>query len=188
MAIVHIDWSMVSALGTWAGSLATFLAVVVSLRHARSSFIPRLYAVLEYKEGVHKVDGGVFSNLLTTFVIENRGVATAKMNDLIIRDNRTWRVSTIPMSMLAGFELGQTVPLDSGSRFQAKFLPVTSLVRIEDVGRLGRIREIVLGPCSIWISTPLGKSYRVKMSKCTKQQISSFILHQHDASRSAGDI
>ena len=183
MTDVHtINWDMVSAIGTWAGSIATFLAIVVSLRQARGSFVPRLYAVLEYEARTREVDGGVFSNLLTTFIIDNRGVATAKMSDLIIRDNRTWNVSTISMSKLAGFDSECTVSLESGSRFQAKFLPVSCLVGPGEIGRFGKLRVRLLGPCSMWVSTPLGKSYRVKLSMHTKRQISNFIRHQYENS------
>ena len=177
-----ISWDMVSAIGTWAGSIATFLAIVVSLRQARGSFVPRLYAVLEYEARTREVDGGVFSNLLTTFIIDNKGVATAKMSDLIIRDNRTWNVSTISMSKLAGFDSECTVSLESGSRFQAKFLPVSCLVGPGEIGRFGKLRVRLLGPCSMWVSTPLGKSYRVKLSMHTKRQISNFIRHQYENS------
>ena len=182
IAACAIDWNMVSAIGTWTGSIATFLAIIVSLRQARGSFVPRLYAVLEYEARTHEVDGGVFSNLLTTFVIDNRGVATAKVSDLIIRDNRTWSVSTLSMSKMSGFDSEHIVSLESGSRFQAKFLPVSCLVGPGKVGRFGKLRARLLGPCSMWISTPLGKSYRVKLSMHTKRQITNFIKQQYETS------
>ena len=182
MVIHSVDWNMISAIGTWSGSIATFLAVVVSLRQARGSFVPRLYAVLEYEASTHEVDGDVFSTLLTTFVIDNRGVATAKMSDLIIRDNRTWNVSTLSMSKLAGFDSECAVSLESGSRFQAKFLPVSCLVASGEIGQFGKLRGRLLGPCSMWVSTPLGKSYRVKLSMHTKRQISNYIRHQYENS------
>lgn len=76
------DWDMFSAIGVWAGAIATTSAVVVALRQSRMAINPKLKVRVRVRENRNRpdeIDGEEYTGCTTEILASNIGLATSSI-------------------------------------------------------------------------------------------------------------
>lgn len=186
-ALDSVTWSAISAIGTVAGAVATFLAVIVALWQSSRSTTPRLRFDLQYKLDETSLRSGLFSSTLASAAISNIGLVDVAIVRIEIRDNYTWTRRGIHPDWVykSLAEQGDRLSrlLRVGDYLYCDHFPLAFCAERRlgfSSGPLtwviGSIRRLLLGPLSIRVVISNGKSFRARISRASRKSIERAIV------------